>query len=261
LAPGVAHIDWAAPWLTPWREVGAPLAKAIAAGADTITVLNQAGGSPVPFVPHEQLTNGEPYERFIANGAGVPTRTGLHDFFNALCWMHFPLSKQRLNALQAGEIARAGIHGARGPVRDAITVFDENAALMQAPDVVWAALAERQWQRLFIELRPRWSEVRLVLFGHALLEKLVSPYKSITAHVWRIDDAIHFEDGGPPAGRATLDAWLARDLTQGKLAAKPFVPLPVLGVPGWWPGNDAPAYVGDTAVFRPLRSPATKSPN
>jgi hypothetical protein len=127
--------------------------------------------------------------------------------------------------------------------------------------VVWAALAERQWQRLFIELRPRWSEVRLVLFGHALLEKLVSPYKSITAHVWRIDDAIHFEDGGPPAGRATLDAWLARDLTHNKLATKPFVPLPVLGVPGWWPGNGTAAYVGDATVFRPLRSPATKSPN
>jgi hypothetical protein len=132
---------------------------------------------------------------------------------------------------------------------------------MQAPDEVWTALAERQWQRLFIELRPRWSEVRLVLFGHALLEKLVSPYKSIAAHVWRIDDAIDFDNGSTPASRAALDAWLACDLTQGKLAAKPFVPLPVLGVPGWWPGNDAPAYVGDAAVFRPLRPAALKNPN
>jgi Protein of unknown function (DUF3025) len=261
LAPGVADIDWAAPWLAPWCDVGAPLAGAIAAGADTTTVLNQAGGSPVRFVPHTQLTDGVPYERFIAQGSGVPTRVGLHDFFNALCWMHFPLAKQQLNALQAGEIARAGIQAVRGPVRDAITVFDENAALMQAPDVVWAALAERQWQRLFIELRPRWSEVRLVLFGHALLEKLVSPYKSITAHVWRIDSAIDFDDFYAPAGRTTLDAWLARDLTRTKLAAKPFVPLPVLGVPGWWPGNGAVAYVSDASVFRPLRTVGAKNPN
>ena len=31
---------------------------------------------------------------------------------------------------------------------------------------------------------------------------------------------------------------MAADLSAGKLAAKPFVPLPVLGVPGWWPENE-----------------------
>jgi hypothetical protein len=34
------------------------------------------------------------------------------------------------------------------------------------------------------------------------------------------------------------------------LAAKPFANLPVLGVPGWWPPNEAPGFYQDPAVFR-----------
>ena len=61
-----------------------------------------------------------------------------------------------------------------------------------------------------------------------------------------------------PAGVAhdALDAWLACDLQPSRLAAKPFSPLPVLGVPGWWPENADPAFYDDGAVFRPARSTA-----
>jgi len=44
----------------------------------------------------------------------------------------------------------------------------------------------KDWQRLFVDLRPLWCQAHLVLFGHALLEKLVVPRKSITAHVYRV---------------------------------------------------------------------------
>lgn len=46
--------------------------------------------------------------------------------------------------------------------------FDENAALLQAPDELWEALIERDWRRLCVGLRPLWARERLVLFGHAL---------------------------------------------------------------------------------------------
>ena len=36
---------------------------------------------------------------------------------------------------------------------------------------------------------------------------------------------------------AAVDRWLAGQLTAERLAAKPFTPLPVLGIPGWWPGK------------------------
>ena len=206
----------------------------------------RAGLSAVRCVPQSALPDGMAYEQFIFETGQVPTRENLHDFFNALCWMVFPQTKQRLDRIQAAEIAARGV-AVRGPVRDAITVLDENGALLQAPDALWDALAARQWQRLFGELRPLWRQAQLVVFGHAALEKLVTPYKSITVHVWRV--------GAAWASTAGLDAWLAADLTPAKLAAKPFVPLPVLGVPGWWPANEAPDYYADAEVFRPARPP------
>ena len=182
------------------------------------------------------------YEQYIFDTGRVPTRDGLHDFFNGLCWMQFPLTKIRLNQLQAAQIAQTGIQPVRGPARDALTVFDENAAFFHGPDALWEALAAKDWQSLFVTLRPLWAQTRLVLFGHALLEKLVYPRKPITAHVFRAQAATN--------SIADMDEWVATDLSADKLATKPFAHLPVLGVPLWWPDNEDPAFYRDTGVFR-----------
>ncbi|MEK9803494.1 MAG: DUF3025 domain-containing protein, partial [Curvibacter sp.] len=187
------------------------------------------------------------YERFIFETGQVPTREGLHDFFNGLIWLQFPQTKRRLNQLQAAVIAADGIRPVRGPLRDALTLFDENAALLQAPDALWAALQARDWRRLFVDLRPLWRAARVTLFGHALIEKLVQPRKDITAHVYRVPLGV---------APAALDGGLAGDLAGEALARKPFQPLPVLGVPGWWPANESPAFYDDAQVFRPRRTPA-----
>ena len=230
------------------------------------------------FVPQAALPEGQAYEDFIFSTRQVPTREGLHDFFNGLCWRVFPRAKARLNALQAAEIAARGVGAVRGPVRDAITVFDENGALLQAPPALWEALLARQWQRLFVDLRPLWGQARLVVFGHALLEKLVAPRKDMTAHVWRVDAPLGLPafasglggasaDGASRAGAggasslASADAWLAQALTPEALASKPFTPLPVLGVPGWWPDNEAAGFYDDATVFRPPRArPGAENP-
>jgi hypothetical protein len=208
----------------------------------------------VTFVPQSALPEGQAYEDFIFKTAQVPTRDGLHDFFNGLCWHRFPLAKRRLNQLQAAEIEAQGISATRGPVRDALTLFDENVVLMHAPDDVWATLQARDWLKLFVDLRDQWQHVHLVLFGHALVEKLVTPYKSITGHVYRVDSRIN------PHDEAALDAWLVQDLQPAKLATKPYEPLPVLGVPGWCAENAERAYYEDTKVFRPKREPVPKLP-
>ena len=207
----------------------------------------------VKFVPQSALPEGQAYEDFIFKTAQVPTRDGLHDFFNGLCWHRFPRTKRRLNQLQAAEIEAQGISATRGPVRDALTLFDENVVLMHAPDDVWAALQARDWIKLFVDLRDQWLDVHLVLFGHALVEKLVTPYKSITGHVYRVDSQIN------PHDEATLDAWLVQDLQPAKLATKPYEPLPVLGIPGWCADNIERAYYEDANVFRPKRERATKA--
>ncbi len=241
---GVADIDWTAPWLADWRRLGQPIAQRVLAGLAQAQALNEAACAPVQFVPQTDLPEGQAYEDFIAATAQVPTREGLHDFFNALCWMHFPLAKKRLNRLQAHEIARDGVGQVRGPVRDAATVFDENALLIQTSDALWTSLSEHRWRHAFVDQRSAWAHTRLWTFGHAALEKLVQPYKSITAHLWRVPESVKPAD---------MDAWLAQDLSVHKLSRKPFSPLPVLGVPGWWAANQAPNFYADASVFRPRR--------
>lgn len=241
-------IDWAQPWFAPWREPGAAVAVAVGAGLSPHDALNAAGAAPVRFVPQDALPAGLPYEQFIFATRQCPVRPGLHDFFNGLVWHAFPRAKSALNALQAAEIARDGIAARRGPVRDAITVFDENGALLDAPAPLWEALLAREWRRLFVELRPLWAQARLRIFGHALLEQLAAgPRKGLTTHVWREQAAL---DSG-----AAADAWLAARCTAEALAGKPFTPLPVLGVPGWWPQNENFSFYDDSLVFRPRKTP------
>lgn len=274
----LADIDWSQPWFAPWRELGEPAAQRALqqqSVAEALNAINHAAkreasaGSgdiasaasvnttragltlgdvkAVKFVPQANLPEGQAYEDFIFKTAQVPTRDGLHDFFNGLCWHRFPLAKRRLNQLQAAEIDTQGVRATRGPVRDALTLFDENVILMHAPDVVWAALQSRDWLKLFVDLREQWQQVHLVLFGHALVEKLVTPYKSITGHVYRIANEVN------PHDEAALDVWLVQDLQPPKLATKPYEPLPVLGIPGWCVANAERAFYEDTTVFRPKR--------
>ena len=249
VASDLAAINWAAPWLAPYLPVGPDVAAMVAAGETGAAALNAAlapQATPVCFVPQSDLPQGEAYESYIFNSNCCPTREGLHDFFNGLAWLKFPLTKRRLNQLHVAQIAQTGIQPVRGPARDGLTVFDENSAFLQAPDALWDALAAKDWQRLFVELRPLWADAHLLLFGHALLEKLVYPRKPITAHVYRAQAASN--------SIADMDNWIARDVSADKLASKPFAHLPVLGVPGWWAANEDPAFYADASVFRLPRS-------
>ncbi|WP_296449084.1 DUF3025 domain-containing protein [Rhodoferax sp. UBA5149] len=238
-------IDWRAPWLAPYAQVGRRVAASVATGTSVPDALNACatpGAAALRFVPQSDLPPGEAYERYIFNSGCCPSREGLHDFFNGLAWLRFPLTKRRLNQLHVAQMAHTGIQPVRGPARDGLTVFDENAAFLQAPDALWAALAAKDWCRLFVDLRPLWREAHLVLFGHALLEKLVYPRKPITAHVYRSQAASN--------SIADMDDWMAADLSAEKLSGKPFAHLPVLGVPSWWAANEDPTFYADASVFR-----------
>ena len=256
----IASINWQAPWLSPWRTLGEPAAHLVLTGTPQPEALNKLAQSlwpaphqaPVCFVPQSDLPPGMAYEQYIFNSRQCPTREGLHDFFNALAWMNFPHTKRRLNHLHVAQIAQTGIAPVRGPARDALTLFDENAALLRAPDALWDALVAKDWQQVFGDLRPLWQQSQLTLFGHALLEKLVYPRKSMTAHVYRAHPATD--------EIVDMDAWLAADLSAEKLASKPFAHLPVLGVPLWWPGNEVPGFYDDPGVFRAARAAGLPSP-
>jgi len=265
MAAFLEAIDWTRPWLVPLKDYAQP----ILAAQDWRAALNNAAaaqclcnqrGLPIHFVPQSDLPRGTPYEAFISETGGVPTRDNLHDFFNALIWLTYPNIKKQLNALQAVEIAGAasslalrGQPVVRGKVRDAATIFDENAALFITCDSrLVNALRERRWTELFVDRRAAFGMCCEVwLFGHALIEKLVHPYKAITAHAWAViaEDAVF---SLPHEARARwVDAAVAHRLKQG-LSTADFMPLPVLGLPQWHAGQDE-AFYGDRKVFRPQR--------
>jgi hypothetical protein len=296
LAFGLERIDWAQPWFSGWRELGAFTSELIDGQGSVCSALNAisdskfvkgvqgsfglsedissrtsaksegdtvrahtrfahqiarasatltlGSGRAVEFVSQSELPTDIAYEAFIFSHKRIPTRDNLHDFLNGLCWLRFPQTKLRLNFLQAQEIASQGVNATRGSLRDALTLFDENVLLLQASDELWQALQDRDWTKLFGEFRDEWQGAHIVIFGHALLEKLVAPYKSITAHVFRIASDIDAKDD------QALDAWLATNLQPDYLATKPYLPLPVLGIPGWWPENEDLSFYSDTQVFR-----------
>jgi hypothetical protein len=204
-------------------------------------------------VPQSALPAGVAYEAFIFETHTVPTRDNLHDFFNGLAWLRFPRIKARLNALQHAQIKQNGVQQQRGAVRDALTLLDENAAFLcadrHAP--VIAALRGHDWQAAFQTHRSLLAAHPPVLFGHALLEKLVSPYKSVVAHIFPAPSAHHLIANQDWAG---LDACVAVQLSASALQPKPFVPLPVLGVPGWWAANETADFYTDRTVFRPPKA-------
>ncbi|MGU7840600.1 DUF3025 domain-containing protein [Burkholderia sp. AW33-5] len=258
-----AQIDWSAPWLASYAAPGRTLQAAALTGETALLdALNGAlrggtrasgRGRPLRFVPQAELPPGIAYETHIADTGGVPTRHNLHDFFNALVWFAYPRTKAALNARQAAAIdAAGGVGPVRGTLRDALTLFDENAALFVTADRALAgALRGFNWQQLLVAARDAWGmrcEARLV--GHALLEKLVVPYKSCTAHTWIVEVSDDYFSWPDAQRAAHVDERIAGELATRDLTSRDFAPLPVLGVPGWCDANAVPAFYDDPAVFR-----------
>lgn len=254
-------IDWTRPWYASIRAA----AEQIGDHTDGLTALNECSTAlaltnhdnlPLSFVRQAALPEGVAYEAFISATGQVPTRNNLHDYFNALVWLSFPKIKRQLNALQATQIANAGIGKSRGPARDAATIFDENAALLIISDTtpghaLAAMLRNHHWHAAFIEQRDAFNQhANVWLFGHALMEKLVTPYKAITAHTWVVTAPIEFFSMTHHAQREWLDSHIAVELATQSMSTASFTPLPVLGIPGWWQPQDQDFY-DDATVFRP----------
>ncbi|MBY4898941.1 DUF3025 domain-containing protein [Cupriavidus sp. AU9028] len=267
----LAAIDWSRPWFAGFADDGRRLAARLQQGASAAQALNDCldaacdagqvrngAGLPLRFVTQQELPEGRAYEAHIFATGKVPTRDNLHDIFNGLVWLRFPRAKAMLNRLQAEAIAADGVQGRRGPVRDAATLFDENGAIFLFRDArAEAQLRAFDWRALFVQERGDWHAGRTVLpFGHALLEKLAAPYKSLTAHAWTLPFPLAADDPGEPAVDQALAHGLAAARDGEALHGRAFAPLPVLGIPGWCDANAEPSFYDDAAVFRPGRRAA-----
>ena len=239
-------IDWQAPWLAPLRDLRrlaerADWRAALSGEAQRRGVATDAG-LPICFVSADDA-GAAAYEAHIAATGRVPTRDNAHDLFNALVWLAFPLTKAALNARQARELARDGVRGTRGPVRDAATLIDESGLLLAASEEAGTALMRLDWPWLFGARRAHWGrDWTPFAFGHALVEKLLAPYKGLTAVVVCLPLA-----GG---AAAQVDQAAAQWVEHTALAPPLLAHLPVLGIPGWWPANEAPDFYADPRVFR-----------
>ncbi|MDO5666791.1 MAG: DUF3025 domain-containing protein [Alcaligenaceae bacterium] len=249
LLPELRDLDLSAPYCDHWRGLIEASLVDIPHASSVNGLLNQlkAADFPKHFVPQADLAEGEAYESFIFKTNGIPTRDGPHDYFNGLCWFLFTKSKLQLNRVQAAQIHKDGVHNKRGPVRDAITIMDENGLLLACSDELWEALTKKDWHGAFVALRHHWQDSNAVVFGHALIEKLLNPYKGICAHVLRV----------PQQGRGfdldAVDEWLSTFLSEENLATKPYIPVPIFGIPGWHKQQHEADFYQDTEVFRPPR--------
>jgi hypothetical protein len=150
--------------------------------------------------------------------------------------------------------AGAGTIPRRSARRDALTLFDENGLLVASADPSLVELLRAfRWRELFVGRRiDVLRSLRFLVFGHGLLDKARSPFVGLTAHAWVLDAPEALLAQPAPAIAAALDGELA--LAIDNLASpRELAPLPVLGIPGWWPANDAPAFYDDARYFRPGR--------
>jgi hypothetical protein len=137
--------------------------------------------------------------------------------------------------------------------------MDENLAIIvyreQAPP-----LHQRNWKTLFLEKRSAWGqEWQVFIFGHALLEKLLRPYPSLTAHClcvkaealnWTlVDDTLwQWLVTRHPELQSSNQAETSSQIV--RLSTKDLTPLPLMGIPGWWKGNADPCFYEDQTIFR-----------
>lgn len=216
-----------------------------------------AAGIPLTFIADAPAEPGG-YEARIAACGRVGTRDACwHDLFNALVWLRYPRIKAAMNARHCAEIALRPA-GERGPVRDALTQFDEDGlVLVSDDDVLIDALRGHRWREAMHQRRPALERARLHVIGHALLDKARVPHVGLCAKVLYLH-ADQMPGGGADVATdvAAFDRWLASRIEAGQWPATPrdLKPLPVLGLPGMTPDNLDPAYFDDTRQFRPARA-------
>lgn len=220
--------------------------------------LVSGGGRPLSFVVPGG--SGLAYEERVYWLGEVETRAGnWHDFLNAVVWLAFPRTKAALNRRHhlAHAARQAAGESGRGPLRDALTQFDEcGAAVVCADPSLWEDLRGHRWQRLFWQRRAETiGGLRVFVVGHASYDILRTPHVGLCAKAL----CLNVDEGwlAQPFALQTadVDARLAQRFA-GELPIRPrdFQPLPLLGIPGATPDNEYPAYYDDTRQFRPLRA-------
>lgn len=237
--------------LAAWREYADLLEGA---AWPPIAALNQRlpAGAGVRFAAQtrELLADNLHYEQRIAGRGEIATRErNWHDLFNALIWLRYPQLKQALNARQVAEIVHMGPKR-RSRAQYALTHFDEAGVLVCVEDPTLLALWDaHDWHGLFWRWRQAWQdgEIRVLVFGHALLEHALTPDKLLVGKALVLQGRLSDEVAIALAATAIADGrWLGDPLE--------LRPLPLSGLPGWRPDNAGEAFHRHAACYQPRRA-------
>ncbi len=259
--PQTWHADFLvrSPMMAPLRAAGERLRGAAWPALEAMqppVPIYTASGQPLRFVPQgaKPACFAEQYEPRITLRGEVQTRTeNWHDLFNALAWLAFPRAKAAINAqhYRAAVTQQPGRN--RHPARHKLTLFDESGVAVLCADPELAQLLrEHRWKELFWERREALARAMVFfVFGHSLYEKALHPYIGLTGHGLILPVGKDFLGEGAQGRLAALDALLAERLSQPHSLA--FTPVPLLGVPGWWAGNEIETFYDDSGYFRPKR--------
>ena len=178
----------------------------------------------------------------------------LHDLLNALVWLTFPKTKR---AISEAHVA-LGVNldpKTRPRRRDVLTVFDESGMIVLSERHDLREMnRSHQWRELFVNHRADFAQhTRPIVFGHGAMEQLGQQlpqvHRGLTVKALWLPLPVN-------TAIVDLDRCLAERIQRGESLheAERTVPLPVLGIPGWFAENEAPECYDDLSVFRPKRS-------
>lgn len=211
------------------------------------------------FVSQSELTdNPHYYEEIIYLDNVIPTRdNSWHDLFNGLIWLLFPQTKQLLNRLHYQDIENFGV-SPRTKMRNQLTHFDECGLIIVSDEpYIFEQLNRHQWIEVFVKKRQCWGQgTEAFMFGHANLEMSFNPFIGFTGKWVGINSDSKLQKMTGLSKYHYLDQLLAEQLSiKGFFQQqKPFRPIPILGVPGWWEENENSDFYLNDDYFRPLKS-------
>jgi hypothetical protein len=215
---------------------------------------------PLRLVPQVNKRGGTHlrYEERVYRRGELQVRANdWHDLFNVLVWLTFPQAKAAMNARHHAAVSRRapGDPSNRGPLEDALTLFDEGGVIVAATSQeLLDLLRAHEWKELFWRGRGAVvREMRFYLFGHALYEKALRPFTGITGRGLCFEVGRDFMQAPVPVRLAELDDRVAAHVgaPERLTATRDLAHVPILGVPGWCADNETESYYDNRDYFRP----------
>ncbi len=226
-------------------------------------LIKTVSGHPINYVSQDVAVDvfAKRYEPRIYLEGEIQTRTqNWHDLFNALVWLTFPCAKAMLNQqhyrallqeLQANETRR-------GPLRDAVTLFDESGVVVVSSHTrLSQMLRDFEWKALFWEQRALLgAHMKFFIFGHGLYEKALNPYIGMTGKGVVLNVGADFFSQSLRKQLQEIDVMLVDFIGQDLSVSTDLTPVPVLGYPGWSLDNSDSRYYDNHCYFRTRPKPA-----